>query len=215
MPRKAVKEVISWLQSQLKRKKANPKRSPALPLFGLDGETVPSVSALRASGVHFFVGYLSTVGNPKNIDKAGIRRLREANAKVVLVFETTAARAREGLSAGVADARSAIAQAAAIGAPKGVVIYFAVDYEAEPGEIVEYFIGVKKILAGRTGVYARYSVVKYLLDHKIAWWAWQTLAWSNGLVETRAVLYQFSVNHIIGGVGVDFDHARSNNYGQW
>lgn len=216
MPRRAVREVIRWLQRQLKTSgKPSPKRPESLPLFGIDGETVPPVPALRASGVHFVIGYLSYPGNPKNLTRKSVAQIHKAGAKAVAVFETTATRARDGLAAGRRDAEAALQQLQELDAPGNAVVYFAVDFDAIPEEIGEYFIGVGRVMKGRTGAYGSYEVLKYLFDHNLIYWGMQTYAWSAGLLDRRACLYQFSNGHILGGISVDYDHARSRNYGGW
>jgi hypothetical protein len=82
--------------------------------------------------------------------------------------------------------------------------------------VVAYFQGVASVLGvARTGVYGGYKVVKYLLDHKLATWAWQTVAWSQGHWDPRAHIRQYASTIRIGGVSCDHDTAMTGDYGQW
>lgn len=197
---------------------AVPKR-PLLPFFGLDYETGPSPAELRAAGVHFVARYLSTPGNPKNLTRAEATALRKAGIDVVLVFETVADRALAGRAAGVADARSAVAQAHACGAPTSARIYFAVDFDARGAQldqVLAYIRGAASELSpARTGVYGGAAAVKTCLDAKACALAWQTLAWSDGEWDPRAQLRQISINNSLAGHQVDHNHAVKAAYGQW
>jgi hypothetical protein len=134
----------------------------------------------------------------------------------VVVWETTANRASAGRAAGIADAKGAAAQATACGQPSGRPIFFAVDWDADPSVVVAYFQGVASVIGvPRTGVYGGYKVVKFLLDHGLVAWAWQTVAWSGGRWDTRAVIRQYASTVRINGVTCDNDTAYAADYGQW
>lgn len=214
-----IKEVVQYLQSLLPapvHKKIPAKHVQVRNRFGLDGESAPSTKAFRSAGASFFCGYLSYEGNPKNIKWATVKRLRRDKISLVAVFETTATRAGSGRIAGREDARSAIAQLKKLGAPSDAVVYFAVDYEANPMEVAGYFDGVKDVLGKhRCGAYGDYRVLKFLFDTRRIGFGWQTYAWSGKARETRAQLYQFSNGHSVGGVEVDFDRSYGEDFGQW
>jgi hypothetical protein len=175
----------------------------------------PGGAALAAAGMRFAARYLSHSPG-KNLTPAEATDLAAHGVSCVVVWETTANRAGAGRAAGVADATEAAAQATACGQPAGRPIFFAVDWDANPSVVVAYFQGVASVLGvARTGVYGGYKVVKYLLDHKLATWAWQTVAWSQGHWDTRAVIRQYASTIRIGGVSCDHDTAMTGDYGQW
>jgi hypothetical protein len=175
----------------------------------------PGGKALADAGMRFAARYLSH--NPsKNLTPAEADDLAAHGVSCVVVWETTASRAGAGRAAGIADAKEAAAQAKACGQPAGRPIYFAVDWDANPTVVVPYFQGVASVLGlARTGVYGGYKVVDYLLDHKLATWAWQTVAWSGGRRDSRAVIRQYASTIRINGVECDHDTAMAADYGQW
>jgi hypothetical protein len=175
----------------------------------------PGGAALKAAGKTFAARYVSHTPS-KNISLAEANDLAAHGVSTVLVWETTASRAAGSRAAGAADAKEAAQQATAAGMPSGRPIYFAVDWDANPSVVVAYFQGVASVLGlARTGVYGGYKVVRYLLDHKLVGWAWQTVAWSNSQWDTRAVIRQFATTVRINGVSCDLDTATAADYGQW
>lgn len=175
----------------------------------------PGGAALKAAGKAFACRYVSHTA-AKNITKAEAADLAAHGVWTVLVWETTANRAAAGRAAGVADAQEAAAQAAAAGMPPGRPLYFAVDWDATPAAVVPYFQGVASVLGlARTGGYGGYEVIKYLLDHKLITWTWQTAAWSDGRWDARAHIRQPATGARINGVSCDNDTSMQPDYGQW
>lgn len=175
----------------------------------------PGGAALAKAGVRFAARYLSHTAG-KNLTRSEAADLAVHGVSCVVVWETTARRASAGRAAGVADAQDAAAQATAAGMPSSRPIYFAVDYDASPSAVVPYFQGVASVIGvGRTGVYGGYRVVSYLLDHKLATWAWQTVAWSGGRWDARTHIRQYATTVRVNGVSCDKDTAMTADYGQW
>lgn len=175
----------------------------------------PGGAALKAAGKLFACRYLSHDPS-KNLTRTEADDLAAHGVSCVVVWETTAARAGAGRTAGVADAKTAEAQAAAAGMPSGRPIYFAVDYDATPAAVDAYFQGVASVVGvARTGVYGGYRVVKHLKDAGLAAWVWQTSAWSGGQWDPRANLRQPLGTVRINGVSCDIDTAHTPDYGQW
>lgn len=186
--------------------------------FGIDHSSAPPDPAkLRDAGVDFVCRYVSTPGNPKNIDAAEVVGLHAHGIAVVLVFETTADRALAGYSAGLQDARNARAQAFAIGlfnAP----IYFAVDFDVTGKQelaVKDYLRGAARYLGKKkTGVYGGYTIVRAMLDAGVCKYGWQTYAWSRGLWDRRAHIQQYRNGVDFCGISVDYDRATKRDYGQ-
>jgi hypothetical protein len=188
-------------------------------VFGVDyADGRPGATALKAAGVKFVCRYLSHT-SAKNLSRTEAGQLSDAGIWVVVVWETTADRALAGHAAGVADATAARQQADACGMPDGRPIYFAVDWDASSGQqaaINAYLDGAASVLGrGRVGLYAGYSVIKRAFDAKKIAYGWQTYAWSGGRWDSRAQLQQYSNDHLINGVGCDYDRATKDDYGQW
>jgi hypothetical protein len=161
----------------------------------------PTPDIIKSSGYSGVMRYLSTDPG-KNLQPAERDALLAAGLSIGLVWETYANRAAAGFSAGVADAKAAEAQAAALGYPAGLPIFYAVDFAADPSVVKPYFDGVRSVATRPVGIYGSLSVVDAALAGGWAVYAWQACAWSGGKVSQRAHLYQRlspTVAHPIGG----------------
>lgn len=178
----------------------------------------PTMAALKDAGVKFVCRYLSHSPS-KNLTSTEAHQLSDAGIWIAVVWETTAKRALDGRTAGVADALDAQTQAQACGMPAGRPIYFAVDWDASSGQqgaINNYLDGAASVLGkAQVGIYGGYGPVKRAMDSGHAAWGWQTYAWSGGRWAADAQLQQYSNDHTLGGVGVDYDRATRDDYGQW
>ncbi len=78
-----------------------------------------------------------------------------------------------------------------------------------------YFQGVRSALPlARVGVYGGYWAVSRVLNAGLARYAWQTLAWSGGHIDSRIHLLQNLNGVTVGGVGCDVNEARQAEFGQ-
>lgn len=151
----------------------------------------PSVSAIKGSGAVGVMRYLSHSGPPKDLTADEVKMLHDSGLSIGLVYESTSSRAGQGRQAGIDDATYAYDMAHHLGAPGGVVIFFAVDFDANPTAVLPYLQGVASVAtAYLPGVYGSLRVVDTILAGGIMHWGWQTVAWSGGKVSTRAHLYQ-------------------------
>lgn len=178
----------------------------------------PGGAAIAAAGKKFAVRYLYPDGQGgKGLDASELQDLQAHGIEVPVVYESYAARAKEGRAAGHADARTAQAALQAVGLPTGMPIYFAVDYDAPEGDqgiIDKYLRGAADVIgADRVGVYAGYWVVKRCKENGTAKWLWQTYAWSGGNVLDGIHLYQYRNGQDLNGA-VDFNKSLQENYGQ-
>lgn len=177
----------------------------------------PGGAALQAAGKQFACRYLSPDSN-KNLTRTEADDLAAHGVWAVVVWESTADRAKAGQAAGVADAKTAATQAAACGMPSSRPIYFAVDFDATPGDQVAidaYLDGAASVIGrDRVGIYGGYYPVKRALDGGKAAWAWQTMGWSGGQWDPRAVIRQ-GAQKTINGVSCDLNTALADDYGQW
>lgn len=178
----------------------------------------PGGAALKNAGKAFAVRYLYPDGQGgKGLDASELQDLQAHGIEVPVVFESYAARAKEGRGAGSADARTAQAALEAVGLPSGMPIYFAVDYDAPESDqpaIDEYLRGAADVLGvDRVGVYAGYWIVKRCSENKSAKWLWQTYAWSGGNWFPGNHLEQYRNGQDLNGA-VDFNRSKQDNYGQ-
>lgn len=99
-----------------------------------------------------------------------------------LIWETTAHRPLDGFAAGVDDADRANAYADALGAPPGIDVFYAVDFQPTGGDldvISAYFAGVDSVPGRPVGVYGCASVMQRIVgDDHLAEVGWQCAAWS-------------------------------------
>jgi hypothetical protein len=179
----------------------------------------PSPKKIRAAGYTFAVRYLSYDKTGKNLSASEAKALRAAGVDVAVVWEQGAYDALSGSGLGVTHAKAAKSQAAACGSPAGRPIYFAVDFDATPGQqaaINAYFDGVASVIGhNRTGGYGGYYVIKRLFDAGKIKYGWQTYAWSGGQWDPRAQLRQIKNGIHVDGVDSDIDQAMANDFGQW
>lgn len=190
--------------------------------LGLDyAGGVPQPTAIVNAGYGFVCRYLTPggAGLPgKLLTPSEFTALQAAGIAVVLNFETTADRMRAGHDAGIADAQVAHATANSLGIPADRAVYFSADFDATPVDQVAidaYLTGAASVIgAARVGVYGSYYAVQRCLDNGTAHWAWQTSAWSGGLIEPRAHIYQHGGTVLVGGVECDINEALQVDFGQ-
>ncbi|SBS76049.1 conserved exported hypothetical protein [uncultured Mycobacterium sp.] len=139
-----------------------------------------------------------------------------------------------GYDGGVADAQTALRLHGAAGGPNSAPIFFSVDEDIAAGAwksmAIQWFRGINSVLGvERTGIYggARqcgWAIGDGVVGHSTTpgfRWAWQTRAWSGGVREPAAVLFQREVvtasdpGAIIDGVSVDVDDVLAPDFGQW
>jgi len=139
-----------------------------------------------------------------------------------------------GYAGGVADARTALRYHDAAGGPPTAPIYFSVDEDIDATTwktvAAEWFRGIGSVLgAQRTGIYGHaaacgWAIADGVVGHSTSEghrWAWQTRAWSHGVREPAAVLFQSAVNTaatpgpLIDGIHVDVDDVLAADVGQW
>ncbi|MGI8412676.1 MAG: glycoside hydrolase domain-containing protein [Solirubrobacteraceae bacterium] len=185
----------------------------AHPRFGLDYTDAGFTAAQHHSyGSSFALRYLSRY-SWKVLNPNEVRALHAGGIDLAVVFEDGADNALHGRAQGEADARYAREQARYCGMPRDRPIYFAVDFPTAGNAAAtdSYFDGIASVLSRElSGPYGGHEVVRRQLDRGHAY-AWQTYAWSAGLLDARAQLYQYSNGH----GSVDYNHAYAEDFGQW
>jgi hypothetical protein len=189
-------------------------------MIGFDysaGRIAPAALLAARCGVVF--RYVSTPGNPKNIAAAELAELVAAGIGVGLVYETSADWMLGGYNAGVAAARSARAQATAAGYGPGCRLWFAADFDATPAQvavILDCLHGCADAEGSptRVALYGGLHAIKAAADAGFGA-PWQTVAWSGGVWDPRAVIRQTGKQQVIGGVSVDVNELTTADLGQW
>jgi hypothetical protein len=194
---------------------------PAVPItYGTD--TNGGAATIAGSSLtHFDCSYLSGVPG-KDWTTGDLAAWHAQGKPTCVVFEQSASQAENGYDQGVRDAHAALAEANSLGIPSYVPIHFAVDTGASGLAVKDYFLGTKAVLGlARNGAYGSYFVIRDLVEWGIITneGAWQTRAWSEGLVWPQGCEYQYAIppmaNTSIDGEGVDLDISRCVDWGQW
>jgi hypothetical protein len=180
----------------------------------------PGGAAIRAAGFEFVMRYIDYPGaGGKGLTGGELADLRANGLAVGLVFERYEGRPNEGRLAGVADAQVADRAARSLGFPPSQPIYFAIDFDAQPGDyaaIDEYFAGAASVLGlGRVGAYGHDRVLGHLRSRGLAMWFWQCLAWSGGRTFEGRHLYQAQNGQFVNGGAVDVNFAYGEDQGLW
>lgn len=178
-----------------------------------------TAKSLAAAGYRFAARYLVPPGYAwKRLTRTEAEAITEAGLQIVSVYETTANRPAGGTVAGLADGAAAYREAQAIGQPTGSAIYFAVDYDAGPGqydEIEAYLRAAAEQIPGyAAGVYGSYQIVEEMAKRQACLHFWQTYAWSRGKRSDRANLYQYRNNVKASGITLDLNESFGNE-GWW
>lgn len=191
-------------------------------MYGIDCSTrltATTAQTLKNQGAKVVGRYLGhTLWN--GLTAAEVAVIHDAGLLLFLILELSPTKSSYfSYERGVSDAQYALAEAQALGAPKGSCIYFTVDYEAQPGDmaaIKDYLHGAHDVLTGKylVGLYGSYSVMiaakgaSYPPDRYF-----QTLAWSYGQKAPNHI-YQATNDTSLAGISVDVDYVN-DDAGLW
>lgn len=165
----------------------------------------PTPKAIRAAGYIGVLRYLSTTAS-KNLSAIERDALFAAGLGILLAWETTTARATQGSTAGVEDAKTALAQANALGYPSALPIFFAVDETTTWESVAPYFVGASAVLGSRVRAYGSVHIMQGAAGAGLDQ-GWQSEAWSGTTVtNTHACLYQrVTPTRQIAGAAGEYD----------
>jgi hypothetical protein len=170
---------------------------------------------MKADGIGFVVRYLSSSG--KGLSGSETAQLHAAGIDVGLVYEGAAGDALGGRNAGLRSGARATQLAEALGAPKDVVIYFTVDFDATASQlptIQAYLIACAQACTYISGVYGNHRVLAGRPGSVP--FAWSTYAWAGGAGPAPgAHLYQYDNNVRLYGANVDRVRSLKDVWGQW
>ena len=142
--------------------------------------TADQAKKLRENGVLFAARYLAP---GKDLTPQEVKNLRDAGLAIMLCWETTASRIKDGATAGATDAARAREAAEKLGIPAGAVIYFACDYNAPESDFasIEAYLRTASYNVGGYGVglYGPEKVVAAMSERGACFYYWQCVAWSN------------------------------------
>lgn len=176
--------------------------------------STPVAAKIAEQNISFVGRYLVNQTMSKAITDDEAKRLHNAGLGVLLIYETYATRCREGETAGKRDGYEAYSLAKQIGVPDNMVIYFAVDYDAPKNDyaaIESYLYAAKSACAPyRCGVYGKADLINSVKADAYM----QCVAWSNGMVSSKANIYQYEwqggakAQKIAKEIGIAVDMCR-------
>lgn len=178
----------------------------------------PTAAQLKAHDIKFVCRYLldDARDGGKALKLPEARQLSALGISIAANFEY-ATQPTLTFAQGAADARTALAELKALGAPRHDV-YFSFDYNVPPSDfpgVLAYLRGAESQLGkGHAGAYGHYRLVEYLAGHGIRL-LWQCYAWSGGLWSVHALVRQVKNGAFPGEFDGDLNHAYVADFGQW
>lgn len=158
--------------------------------------TAETAAKAKAAGFDFVGRYLVPEGMGKHLTRDEARAISGAGLGILCVWETYESRAAEGAGAGGVDGAKAYQCARAVDMPEDGIIYFAVDFDAQPHHmagIAEYLKAARAQTGPYSvGVYGSYRVVEEMSARLpgLCRGFWQCVAWSGGALSTHRTVYQ-------------------------
>lgn len=188
-------------------------------ILDTDNNTVNHIASLKADGVTDVIRYLSPATHDEKVIKPGEAKvLAAAGIRVGYVFETWGR--PHGATQGQSDGKFVKSYAPTVGAHKGQIVFYAVDFDAQardlPG-ILAAFTAFQKELNGlyRVGAYASGYVGSYLKAHGVSVGTWLTC--SSGFAGTKAAIasgdyiMRQGLPHKLAGMDTDPDLCGTVN----
>lgn len=166
---------------------------------------------MAGAGIKVVARYL--FGPGKGIDAGEVRALHAAGIGVGLNYEGQSGNHLKGAQQGAIDGEAARQYASNLGAPIGTPIYYSCDQQVSDSQMPQVMAYLHAADSGPhpSRCYAQYSVVE-----RFGRPAWQTIAWSSGLVSKHAVLYQYEINQDFHGSAVDYNRILDiDQLGAW
>jgi hypothetical protein len=196
----------------------------------------PSAQTLDAAGITSVGRYTGWDCEPghacirKNLTPAEKTFLHNAGVSVFVSFEYANNAALLGAPQGTKDVTLANRQMNALGMT-GCAVYYSIDFDlgdfaphlpdtapnarAKLGPVAHYFDAIHAGHPNHTVcAYGGFYAIKRLFDAKLITHGWQTLAWSAGQVDHRAVLVQ-QIKQVFGAADVNLHATSSPDWGQW
>lgn len=176
-------------------------------MIGFDYTERIAPAALAASGCAAVFRYTTRPSWLKSIARPEVVELENLNMPLVCNFESTADRMLGAASAGHADAVEQSGNLTALGIPPDAVrSWFSADWDVQAAEVsavLDYLHAAADVLGGKqfVGCYGGLRAARAAMDAGFA--GWQTVAWSGGVWDSRAVARQTGEQRTVGGVPVD------------
>jgi hypothetical protein len=188
--------------------------------WGVDysmGYDIATLTKYNAKFACRYIGFTSSsLPQDKILQFPEVEELSNAGISIVSNWEWTGNPNKEGMGIGIWTAQHAAQLHADLGGPSNKPIYFSIDYNSPGSDVAWYFQEIASIIGlARVGAYGGYNCIKYLLDHNLITWAWQTYAWSGTQLDSRVHIYQYLNGSHLDNMTLDYDNALRPDYGQW
>lgn len=148
----------------------------------------------KDAGQAFIGRYLVPETYSKALNATEAKVIHDAGLGILLCWELTSNRAKQGESAGTADGKTARQLATQMKIPYSAAIYFAVDYNATKSDYnaIEAYIraAATAVSPYQCGVYGHYAICEEMYLRGATTNLWQCCAWSGKLISPHAYLYQ-------------------------
>lgn len=172
----------------------------------------------RKAGHTFAMRYAVPGIAGKMISRNEVAVAHSHGVDIGLIYETTGATWRGGVTAGKADGIAARQALESLGAPHSVACYHAVDAQVADSEmwvVRDWLTAVAaEMKPYRTGVYGQASVMDMARSLDPSIFRWQTQAWSAGRVSQWTEILQLGSTSF-AGINIDIDLAYLSDFGQW
>lgn len=164
--------------------------------------------------------YIGAGSLDKRLNAAERDRIFAAGLGIYLLCEGGAGDYQFGAPMGRTHANLVLSDYARLGIPRDKPTYFAIDQQVTTAagllKVKDYMTGASSVMGvSCTGDYGSALVCKYCSDNRLATYAYQTLAWSNGTWWTGDNIRQEHNGMNLFGGNVDIGHARTLEFGQW
>lgn len=188
--------------------------------------TAAQARILRENGISFVGRYLVPETLWKALTAQEAADIRAAGLALMLCWELGGEDLKQGAAKGAEHGARARQLAEGLGVPSGTIIYFAVDYNAQPEDyplIEQYMLAAQTAIGSKyvAGLYGHERIVEFLAQRGSVKKFWQCVAWSN-MFSPFATVRQYAwqgderskaIQKLIG-VAVDLD-ATETLAGMW
>ena len=148
----------------------------------------------KEAGQSFIGRYIVPESYSKALTKSEAKIIHDAGLSILLCWELTASRPKQGAGAGAADGKAARELAMEMQVPKSAAIYFAVDYNpaARDYPAIEQYLraAAAAVAPYDAGVYGNYYVCEEMYLRGAVKHLWQCCGGSGKLISPHAYLYQ-------------------------
>lgn len=188
-------------------------------MIGFDYTERIAPAALKEANCAVVFRYTTWSGWAKSLTPGEADELHAAGIPIVANFESTADRMKGGAAAGRADALEARGHLGDDHLPTDLKVWFSADWDVQPSEVplvLAYLNAAADVLGGvqKVGLYGGLRAVRAAADAGFS--IWQTIAWSGGVWDPRAVARQTGAEQTVGGVQVDVNEIRDlSALGAW